>query len=189
MNRNQARFVIGLVVVCVLGGLGMGLWHQRQDDQELPTVASSGGDQRMQNFRRVKIRDGKKIWEIAATQARFFEDSRELLVDSPTMSLYLDSGEVIALRCREGRVTLGEGMQEVVRMKLSGDLEMRIGELSLKTQTALYDSAQNTVSAPDVVHVAGQDLSVEARGYRIVVDEKRVTLHAEVHTTLTREEG
>ena len=72
MNRNQARFVIGLVVVCVLGGLGMGLWHQRQDDQELPTVASSGGDQRMQNFRRVKMRDGKKIWEIAATQARFF---------------------------------------------------------------------------------------------------------------------
>ena len=105
------------------------------------------------------------------------------------MSLYLDNGEVIALRCREGRVTLGEGMQEVVRMKLSGDLEMRIGEFSLKTQTALYDSAQNTVSAPDVVHVASQDLSVEARGYRIVVDEKRVTLHAEVHTTLTRQEG
>ena len=122
-------------------------------------------------------------------QARFFEDRRELLVDAPAMLLYLDSGDVIALRCREGRVYLGEDMQEVARMKLSGDLEMQIGEFSLKTQTALYDSAQNTVSAPDVVHIAGQDLSVEARGYQIAVNEKRLTLHAEVHTTLTGKES
>lgn len=189
MNRNQARFVIGLVVVCILGGLGMVLWSQRQGDQDLPAVASSGGDQRMQNFRRIKMRDGKKIWEISATQARFFEDRRELLVDAPTMSLYLDSGDVIALQCREGRIILGQDMQEVVRMQLSGDLEMRVGAFSLKTQTALYDSAQNTVSAPDVVHIVGQDLSVEARGYQITVNEKRLTLHGEVHTTLARGEG
>lgn len=193
MSRNQARFVVGLVVICILGGLGyrlgVGLWFQRQSDQQLQAVASADGDQRMQNFRRVKMRDGKKIWEIAATEARFFEDRRELLVNSPTMSLYLDSGEVVALQCREGRIYLGEDMQEIVRMKLSGDLEMQIGEFSLKTQTALYDSAQNTVSAPDTVHIVSQDLNVEARGYRIVVNEKRVTLHAEVHTTLAREEG
>ena len=193
MNRNQARFVIGLVVICILGGLGyrlgLGLWLQRQSAQELPALASADGDQRMQNFRRVKMRDGKKIWEIVATQARFFEDRRELLVDSPTMSVYLDNGELIALRCREGRVYLGEGLQEVVRMKLSGDLEMQVGEFSFKTQTALYDSAQNTISAPDTVHIVGQDLNVEARGYRIVVNEKRMTLHAEVHTTLAGEEG
>ncbi len=186
MSRNQARFVIGSVVICILAGigyrLGVGLWLQPQSAQELPVDA----DQRMQNFRRVKRHDGKKIWEIAATRARFFEDSRELLVDSPSVSLYLDSGEVIALRCREGRILLGDGMQEIVRMKLSGDLEIQIGEFSLKTQTALYDSAENTVSASDTVYIVGQDLNVEARGYRIAMNEKRVSLYAEVHTTLAR---
>ncbi len=186
MSRNQARFVIGFVVICILAGLGhrlsVELWLQPQSAQELLADA----DQRIQNFQRVKMHDGKKIWEIAATQARFFEDSRELLVDSPSMSLYLDSGEVIALRCREGRISLGEGMQEIVRMKLSGDLEMQLGGFSLKTQTALYDSAENTVSAPDTVYIVGQDMNVEARGYRIVMNEKRATLHAEVHSTLTR---
>ncbi len=193
MSRNQVRFVIGLVIVCLLGGLGYrlgaGLWLQRQGDQELPAFTSADADQRMQNFQRIKMRGGKKIWEIAATQARFFEDRRELLVDSPAIALYLDSGEVFALQCQEGRVYLDESVQEIVLMKLRGDIEMQIGELSLKTQTALYDSAQNTISAPDTVHIVGQGLYIEALGYQVAMNEKQITLHAKVHTTLAREEG
>ena len=190
MNRNQARFVIGLVLIVVLGGLGYrlgaNLWQQQQSEQKLLALArdlkAEDADQRMQDFRRIKMRDGKKVWEIAATQARFFEDRREVVVESPNVSLYIDNGDVIALRCREGRVLLGEDSQEVVRMVLRGDLEIQIGEYFLKTQQAIYDSAQNTISAPDAVQIVGRGLTVEGRGYQVAVDEKRMTLHAEVHT-------
>ena len=190
MNRYQARFIIGIVLIVILGGLGYrlgaSLWQQQQSAQELQALAkdltAEDGDQRMQDFRRVKMQDGKKVWEIAATQARFFEDRREVIVESPNVSLYVDSGEVIALRCREGRIQLGEGSQEVVRMELSGDLEMQIGEYFLKTQQAIYDSAQNTISAPDAVQIIGRGLTVEGRGYQVAVGEKRMTLQSEVHT-------
>jgi LPS export ABC transporter protein LptC len=190
MNRNQARFVIGLVLIVVLGGLGYrlgaNLWQQQQSEQKLLALArdlkAEDADQRMQDFRRIKMRDGKKVWEIAATQAGFFEDRREVVVESPNVSLYIDNGDVIALRCREGRVLLGEDSQEVVRMVLRGDLEIQIGEYFLKTQQAIYDSAQNTISAPDAVQIVGRGLTVEGRGYQVAVDEKRMTLHAEVHT-------
>jgi LPS export ABC transporter protein LptC len=190
MNRNQARFVIGLVLIVVLGGLGYrlgaNLWQQQQSEQKLLALArdlkAEDADQRMQDFRRIKMRDGKKVWEIAATQARFFEDRREVVVESPNVFLYIDNGDVIALRCREGRVLLGEDSQEVVRMVLRGDLEIQIGEYFLKTQQAIYDSAQNTISAPDAVQIVGRGLTVEGRGYQVAVDEKRMTLHAEVHT-------
>jgi lipopolysaccharide assembly outer membrane protein LptD (OstA) len=67
-------------------------------------------------------------------------------------------------------------------MVLRGDLEIQIGEYFLKTQQAIYDSAQNTISAPDAVQIVGRGLTVEGRGYQVAVDEKRMTLHAEVHT-------
>lgn len=190
MNRNQARFIIGIVLIVILGGLGYrlgtNLWQQQQSNQTLQALAkdlkAEDGDQRMQNFRRVKMQDGKKIWEIAATQARFFEDRREVVVESPDVSLYVDNGDVIALRCREGRIYLGEGNQDVIRMELRGDLEMQIGEYFLQTQQAIYDSAQNTISAPDAVQITGRGLTIEGRGYHVAVAEKRMTLQAEVHT-------
>ena len=190
MNRNQARFVIGIVLIVILGGLGYrlgaSLWQQQQSDQKLQALAkdltAEDGDQRMQDFRRVKMQDGKKVWEIAATQARFFEDRREVIVESPNVSLYVDNGDVIALRCREGRIQLGAESQDVVRMELRGDLEMQIGEYFLKTQQAIYDSAQNTISAPDAVQISGRGLTIEGRGYHVAIGEKRMTLQAEVHT-------
>lgn len=190
MNRNQARFVIGLVLIVILGGLGYrlraNLWQQQQGEKERLALSqdlkAEDADQRMQDFRRVKMQDGKKVWEIAATQARFFEDRREVVIESPNVSLYVDNGDVIALRCREGRILLGENNQEVVRMELKGDLEIQIGEYFLKTQQAIYDSIQNTISAPDTVQIVGRGLTVEGRGYQVAVDEKRMTLHAEVHT-------
>lgn len=190
MNRNQARFVIGIFLVVILGSLGYrlgtNLWQQKQSNQKLNAIAkdlkAEDGDQRMQDFRRVKMQDGKKIWEIAATQARFFEDRREVIVESPNVSLYVDNGDVIALRCREGRIQLGEESQEVVRMELRGDLEMQIGEYFLKTQQAIYDSARNTISAPDAVQIIGRGLAIEGQGYQVAVDEKRMTLRAGVHT-------
>lgn len=197
MNRHQARFVIGLVILGVVCGVGyrlrINLWAQQQSDQALSALAEDidkeDGDQRMQDFRRVKMQDGKKVWEIAAKQARFFEERGEVVVEAPQVSLYVDNGDVIALSCRRGLVQLGKRRQEVIRMELSGDLEMQIGEYSLKTQKAIYESAPNTVFAPDTVQIMGRGLTVEGRGYHVAVDKKRVTLNADVHTTLVREES
>src|SRR5215831_7036035 len=96
MNREQVRFIIALIVVASLATVG---YHvatsfraQKQQEQNLTQWAKDivpEAAQRMQNFRRAKIRDGKKVWEIAAQQARYLEDQGEIVVEGPEVTLYL----------------------------------------------------------------------------------------------------
>jgi LPS export ABC transporter protein LptC len=195
MNREQVRFIIALVVVVSLAVVGYyvatSLRAQERQEQDLtkwakdivPEVA-----QRMQNFRRAKIRDGKKVWEIAAQQARYLQDNNEVVVERPEVSLYLKDGEIIALRCQEGRVYL-DGDEDVTRMELSGDLEIRVNDLVITTPNAVYNSEQNTIVSSGPIHIAGRGLEVEGQGYTVNVSEKRLTLNADVRTTMTKGEG
>ncbi|MBI3300583.1 MAG: LPS export ABC transporter periplasmic protein LptC [Deltaproteobacteria bacterium] len=196
MSREQMRFVVAvaatLVFIVVGYYLTVTLRAQRHSERQLKQWAadlSPEAAQRMQNFRRTKIRDGKKVWEIAARQASYSEDSNEILVEAPEVSLYLSDGEVIALRCQEGRVHLDSGEQEVTRMELIGNLEIRIGDFSVKTPAAVYESEHNTISSPGPVQITGRGFSVEGQGYTVDVTDKRLTLNADVRTTVTREEG
>lgn len=196
MSRAQLRFALGVTIALLLFAVGYHLvaniYAQRQRQAVIDRLAPDldpETDQRMQDFRRVKVRNGKKVWEIAARQARYFSESGEVVVDDPEVSLYLSDGEVIALRCREGRVRLDVGAQEITKMELTGDLEMRFGDFSLRTQEAIYDSAANVISSPAALHVAGPGFTVHGQGYTIEVAQKRLTLDAAVHTTLTTGEG
>jgi LPS export ABC transporter protein LptC len=146
-------------------------------------------DQRMQNFRRVEVRDGKKIWEIAARQARYFEANGEVIVEAPEVSFYLSDGGVIALRCGEGHLYIAKDGKTVTQMELKNDLQVQIGDFSVRTQEAVYDSEHDTISSPGPVQITSQGLLVEGQGYTVDVGDKRLTLNADVHTTLTKEEG
>lgn len=195
MSREQARFIIALVVVVSLAVVGYyvaaSLRAQRQQELDITKWAMDvvpEAAQRMQNFRRAKIRDGKKVWEIAARQARYSQEKNEIVVEGPEVSLYLKDGEVIALRCQEGRIHL-DGDEEVSRMELSGGLEIRLNGMVITTPNAVYDSEPNTITSSGPIHIVGRGLEVEGQGYTVNVSEKRLTLHADVRTTMTKGEG
>jgi len=196
MNRSQVRFISALAALLLLGGIVYYLAITLRDQQrtkelqkEMEASVDPDADQRMQNFRRVQVRDGKKVWEIAARQARYFEESSEVAVDAPEVSLYLDDGETIALRCGEGRLHLGMDARDVTRIELKKDLEIQIGDLSIRTQQAVYDSEHNTISSPEFVQISGRGLFIEGQGYTVEVNEKRLTLNSAVRTIVTKEEG
>jgi LPS export ABC transporter protein LptC len=194
MSRGQVRFVVALAALLLIGMVGYRLARslraQSESERQLPDITAvnpTGGesvDQRMENFRRIKMKDGQKVWEIAARRAYYFEKTGEIGVEAPEVSLYFKDGETIALRCREGRVYLDTGAQEVTRIELKGDLQMRIGDLSLNTQEAVYESTPNIISSTAPVHIAGNGFTVEGQGYTVDVTAKRLTLNAEVQTTV-----
>lgn len=196
MSRAQLRFAVGVTIVLLFFMIGyylsVSLQKQKLQQKLIDKVAADllpGTDQRMQDFRRIKVRDGQKVWEITARQARYFSESGEVVVDDPEVSLYFDDGEVIALRCREGRVHLNVGDQEVTKMELRGDLEMQFGDFSLNTQEAVYESASNVISSPAVLQIVGPGFTVEGQGYTLEVAHKRLTLTSAVRTTLMTGEG
>ncbi|HEV8713098.1 MAG TPA: LPS export ABC transporter periplasmic protein LptC, partial [Candidatus Binatia bacterium] len=115
MSRYQLRFVTALATVLLLVGVGYHLTvtlrkqhHTTEMIENIRKDIVPEADQRLQNFRRVQVRDGKKIWEIAARQARYFEADGEVIVEAPEVSFYLNDGGVVALRCGEGRLHMGK---------------------------------------------------------------------------------
>jgi len=196
MSRYQVRFVTALVAVLLMVGvvyhLTVTLRRQHHNTQIIETMRKDivpEADQRLQNFRRVQVRNGKKIWEIAARQARYFEADGEMIVEAPEVSFYLSDGEVVALRCGEGRLHMGKDAKTITQMKLQNDLQIQIGDFSLHTQEAVYDSEHDTISSAGAVQITSRGLLVEGQGYTVDVADKRLTLNAEVRTTVTKEEG
>lgn len=196
MGRNQIRFVLGisvLVVIVVLGYLGARLRQDLETRQMLDEIAASTEDgavsQRMSEFRRIKMKDGRKVWEIAARQARYLTDSNTVVIDSPEISFYFQDGETVELNCREGTIHLHEETQDLVRIDLNGDLTMQVGDVSFTTDRAVYDHQDNTIVSDGVLNVAGEGYTATGRGYSVTVDTKRLVLDADVRTTVTRKVG
>jgi LPS export ABC transporter protein LptC len=196
MSRYQVRFVTALVGVLLVGGiiyhLAVTVRKQHRNAQMIEKIKPDivpGADQRLQNFRRVQMRDGKKVWEIASRQARYFEASGEVVVDAPEVSFYLSDGEVIAIRCGEGRLHRGKDEKDISQIELKNDLQMQVGDFSLRTQDAVYDTEHHTISSSGAVQIMSRGLLVEGQGYTVEVADKRLLLNSDVRTTLTKEEG
>ena len=196
MSRNQLRFLLGVTVLGLIATLGYLSSQVGQNPEtqklldELPVEAAGEETvQRMTEFRRVKMQDGKKVWEIVARQARYFADKNEVKIETPEVSLYFDDGDAVALRCQEGTVHLDGGSQDILHVDLRGELEMQIGDIALKTDQATYDREQNTISSDGILYIVGQGFTVEGKGYTVAVDTKQVTLNSNVQTTVTREAG
>ena len=195
MSRGQIRFAIAVVVLFVLAGVSYRLMvtlrAQKEVTKKIQEIApdlTATTEQRMRDFRRTKVRDGKKVWEIVARQARYLQDQQEVVVEGPEFSFYLKDGEMISLKSEEAQIHLdGEG-QEVSRVELKGNLEMRIGDFSIKTQAATFESALNTIVSDGAVQIDGPGLSAAGQGYSVDVAEKRLTLDADVQTTISKGE-
>lgn len=196
MSRNQIRFLLGLTIltlIATLGYLGSQVGKQSDTARLIDELAaeSSGEDtvQRMTEFRRVKMQDGKKVWEIVARQARYFPDKNKIIIETPQVSLYLDDGEAVALRCQEGIIHLDGNSQDLRRIELRGDVKMTMGDIAFTTEEAIYDRHKNTISSSGLIHIVGRGFTVEGRGYTVTIDTKQLLLQAEVQTTVTQEAG
>lgn len=196
MSRHQIRFILGITVlglILILGYLSSQVGKDPAtarliDELSTPDETEETMVQRMTEFRRVKMQDDKKVWEIVARQARYFADTNAVVIDTPEVSLYFSDGEAVALRCQEGTVHL-DGESDLLHIDLRGNLEIQMGAISLKTDQATYDHQKNTISSAGVIHVVGQGFTLEGKGYTVAVDTKQLTLKAEVHTTVTQESG
>ena len=196
MSRHQIRFMLGITVLGLILALGYlssqvgkdPATARLIDELSTPDATAETMVQRMTEFRRVKMQDGKKVWEIVARQAHYFADTNAVVIDTPEISLYFSDGEAVALRCQEGTVHLN-GESDLLHIDLRGNLEIQMGAISLKTDQATYDHQKNTISSAGVMHVVGQGFTLEGKGYTVAVDTKQLTLKAEVYTTVTRESG
>jgi LPS export ABC transporter protein LptC len=185
--RNRLRLLVVTLIVALVGAgvalLVRDVREQRRSKLEvelldiLPQVA-----QRIQDFRRVKVEDGRKVWEVSARDAQYYEEQGLVVVKEPLVAFYLKDGRQVALSGREGKVHLVE--RELDRVDLQGNIEVRLGEYQLRARAAYYDRATDTIVAPGVVRIAGEALELEGEGMEVQVAEQRLRLQDKVRMTL-----
>jgi LPS export ABC transporter protein LptC len=188
MRRTRLRAALLIVVAAALGGIAY-LTSRSVTARQALALKELGKDllpqvaQRIQNFRRVKVENGRTRWEITAKDAQYFEHEGLIVVLEPRMTFFLDEGQREAhVSGAEGRIAL-DG-REVRSLTLRGAVAVRLDDLELETEEATYDRARDLITSPALVTIRGRTLQLSGRGMEVEVGPQHVRLLDDVHTTL-----
>src|SRR5512145_1055922 len=186
MRKRRLRRVLLVGVLTALGGIAYlvsSTMSARLDPVRLGAEILPHVAQRIQNFRRVKVKDGRTVWEITAKDAQYFEENAEIVVVEPRMRFFLEEGEREArVDGREGRIHL-EG-RELDAITLRGNVKVMLDDLELETEEATYDRTRDVITSPALVTVRGRTVELSGRGMEVDVGPQLVRLLDDVHTTL-----
>ncbi len=186
MRRQVRRMVVGLLGVAVVVGGGLvvrNLLQQRGMDlaleavELLPEVA-----QRIQNFHRVKVDGDRKVWEVSAREARYFEDEEMVAVFEPEVAVYLEEGRKVGMSGGSGKVFLEDN--ELLRVEVEGDIDVQVDEYLLRTDSARYEADTDTVVAPGKVHLSSAQLEMDGEGVEVDLEEQTFRVSRRVRMRL-----
>ncbi|MGD9763749.1 MAG: LPS export ABC transporter periplasmic protein LptC [Candidatus Binatia bacterium] len=185
--RSRLRVLLGAALIATLGVgawlLGTEMVRQRGTGRGpdlsdvLPGVA-----QRIQNFHRVKVEQGRKVWEIRAREAQYREGDATVIVRDPLVLLVLEDGRELSLRGASGTVFL-DG-RELKRVEMDGEIVVQVDDYTLATDRATYEAERDVVVAPGTVRITGTGLELQGQRMEIEVGAQRLHLTAGVHMTL-----
>ncbi len=186
MRRQLRRLVVGILVFVLMIGAGLlarSYWEQRKVElaleviELLPDVA-----QRIQDFHRVKIDDGRKVWEVSAKEARYFEDDGVVSVEGPVVSVFFEKGRTVAMRGRSGKVIL-EGT-DLERVEVEGEIDVQLDDYALKTEMAYYEAATDSIHAPESFHLKGTQLEFDGESLEVDLEQQTLRVSKKVRMTL-----
>jgi LPS export ABC transporter protein LptC len=188
MQRKRLRAALLLVVAVGLAGIGY-LVNRNVAARKARTLVDLGADflpqvaQRIQNFHRVKIENGRTRWEINARDAQYFDERKEIVVHEPRMTFFVEHSErKVEVTGSEGRIGL-DG-RELRTLTLRGSVVVRVDDMEVQTDVATYDRSTDLITAPEVVTLRGRTLDVRGRGMELKVGPQQVRLLDDVHTVV-----
>jgi len=190
MRRSRLRAGLLVVVAMALTGIGYRVWRNVAERtprslgelgvELIPEVA-----QHMQNFHRIKVKNGHMEWEIKADDAQYYQKQNEIVVRVPEVTIYTEEGVQRAwLTGKEAHLGLLDDGKEVGSMELRGDVVLWLDDLELRTDTATYDRDRDLITAPGAVTITGRTMNVNASGMEVDVTPQHIRLLENVHTLL-----
>jgi LPS export ABC transporter protein LptC len=185
MRKRRLRRVLLAGVLTALGGIAYlvsSTMSARLDPVRLGAELLPQVAQRIQNFRRVKVKDGRTVWEITADDAQYFEDENQIIVHEPRLTFFLKDDRPCRVTGSEGKLSL-DG-RDIESVTLGGGVCVELDELVLETDEATYDRERDLITSPGAVTVRSRSLEVRGKGMEISVGPQQLRLLGEVHTTV-----
>ncbi len=185
--RTKLRWLVIALVVALVGAgatlVGRSLWQQRGEEVAQESLELLPGvSHHLQDFRRVQVKDGRKVWEVSAEDARYFEDDGIVVVREPMVAWFLDDGDRLGLSGDEGRVVLADQSVQFVEMR--GEIQVDLAEMRVLAEDAVYDHRNRRISAPGAVQIAGSYLDLTGEDMLVDIDRQVLSLAGNVAMTL-----
>lgn len=188
MRRQRVRLaLIGLVLV-VLAGIGflVGRTLVRQQQATAPTeeeIIEEDVAQRLRRFRRMKVEEGRTIWDLRAERADFLDEGR-VRIDAPSLSFFAEDGREVRLSGVRGEVMLEGG--DVQSIDLDGGIEVSVAGYRLQAPVASWVGSSNVVIAREGADLSGEGISIEGEVMTVELDQRRVHFTGAVRTVVER---
>lgn len=188
--RKRRRFILLMAIFISLGGVGYkvaeSLWTMKANEIKknplkaldyLPESALH-----MKDFRRAKVEDGRKVWEIVGDEADYYKDQKQAIIKNPRFYYYDKKGEATETTGETAKLLFNE--KELQQMQLRGSIQVTYQGYVLKSEEAIYLPDKQQIVLPTRTTVVSDGLELEGSRMEVELDEKKVRLLQDVKTKL-----
>jgi LPS export ABC transporter protein LptC len=180
--RKRRRLILLVVIFLSLGGVGYkvaeSIWAMKVNEirrnplkalDYLPDSALQ-----IKDFRRAKVEDGRKIWELVGDEARYFKDKREAVIKNPKFFYYDSNGETAETTGATAHLFFNE--RELEKMQLEGGIQVSYQGYVLISEEAIYLPADQQIVFPSRALVAGNGLHFEGSRMEVELETKKLRM-------------
>lgn len=136
----------------------------------------------LKEFRRSKIEQGRKVWEITGDEAVYLKAENEAVIKRPRLIFYQENGETMEVNGDEGRILFTD--QELEEIQLQGAVEASYRGFVLKTHEIVYLRNNNQVISRGKVTLSGEGLELEGVGMEFSLPDDKIRLQDSVRTRI-----
>jgi LPS export ABC transporter protein LptC len=166
-GRIQWLWVLGVMVILGVGAWG--LWGRRPPPPPpKPVVAAQ--PPRMEGLSLTEIHEGDKTWVLEAKKADFHPENDTVSISGVRVEFF-GPGEDIRVKADAGLFNTKTRV-----LTLTGQVEMRRGDLLVTTSEATFLPAERVLIAPEHVVITEAGLKVEGRGLRVELAAKKLVM-------------
>ena len=137
--------------------------------------ASSQSDFQLTEFHRVEVKDGKRIWEIEAFEAKYYPEEELTHVNDARVVIHQEDGTRIVIRSKGAKLHMPK--KQLSRAELEGDIVLTVhDEMVIHTETATYDVLDKRIFAPGIVSINGRGFEVDGIGMEVDIAAEEIQL-------------
>jgi LPS export ABC transporter protein LptC len=174
-GRSRSRWLWVVGVMVFLGVGAWGLWgHQPPSPPPKPVPQTQAP--RMEGLSLTEIHEGDKTWVLEAKKADFHPDQATISISGVRVEFF-GPGEDIRVKADAGLFNTKTRV-----LTLTGQVEMRRGDLLIQTSEATFVPAERALIAPEKVVITQPGLTVEGKGLRVELAAKKLVI-AQHHLT------
>jgi LPS export ABC transporter protein LptC len=187
--RKTRRLLLLAAVFLSLGGVAYKVFETvSQAQQEIVKNPLKALDYlpesalHVKDFRRAKVENGRKIWEVTGEEADYFKDQKQAVIKKPRFFYYDNKGQAAETSGEVARLFLGD--KDLQKLQLEGGIQLAYQNYVLKSEEAVFFPEEQLIVLPKRTTLVGGGFELEGSSMEIELESQKVRLLKNVKTKI-----